>query len=181
MGRIPSAGVRGRARCPPLLPDTSCPTAEVVAVGSVRTDRDGSWRLAGRPEGDRDGRAVVAQDALVALLRVVGAEVPDAGSSRNGAAPGACTMRKCRQLGRAQGRPGRFYQAGGSADAGVGVEGSGFGGLGSCRQPVGGANLGVQLTTPQVGVYGIGTGTTTRVLNGGKEPACGSAKSHALQ
>jgi RHS repeat-associated protein len=76
---------------------------------------------------------------------------------------------------------GPFYQAGVAAGAGVGAEGSLFGGRGSCKQPVVGINLGLQLTTPKATAYGMGTSTTTRDLLGAGQPACPTGKSQVLQ
>lgn len=75
---------------------------------------------------------------------------------------------------------GPFYNVGGSGGAGLGAQGSAFGGLGHCQQPVVGGTLGPTLTTPQVGGYGIGTGTAVLTILGSAAPGCG-VKSEALR
>jgi RHS repeat-associated protein len=75
---------------------------------------------------------------------------------------------------------GPFYNVGGSSGFGLGAQGSGFGGLGRCQQPVLGGTFGPTLTTPQAGAYGIGTGTGVLVVGGPSAPSCGT-KSQALK
>jgi RHS repeat-associated protein len=67
---------------------------------------------------------------------------------------------------------GPFYNVGGSAGAGIGMQGSGFFGAGRCGQPVGGVTFGPTITTPQAGWYGVGTGTAVRTFLGEPAPSC---------
>lgn len=75
---------------------------------------------------------------------------------------------------------GPFYNVGGSAGAGGGVQGSAFGGLGRCGQPVFGGTFGATLTTPQAGAYGVGTGTAVLPALGNAAPSCTATKSQVL-
>jgi hypothetical protein len=75
---------------------------------------------------------------------------------------------------------GPFYNVGGSAGVGEGVQGSAFVGSGRCGQQVLGGTLGVTLTTPQAGSYGVETGTEVKQALGGDPTACSIAKSQVL-